>query len=256
MKNNIFKAILVSLVFAFIGLTSCSEKMPDHGLIVSKDNPAQALTVGWYVPVSVLKEIVGPNYEPAVIKDDSIGTIYISIIANGDHRVDSLDCGSIKAAHLFVAVNKPSGLKFASASTITNYVVSPASIVDQSPVLGNKYHDFGFPTYTGKINLDVKWSGEKYHAVGTIETSNGKIEIVAVFDEKPFENEMVSAVFNPKSSTYDFMFGKEFSQQIINGKGTLKTEGNNLVTAMNLSGQPYYLKLGLGVNWIFDFEKE
>jgi len=256
MKNSIFKAMFVLSLIAFMGFTSCSETKPEHGFIVPKEKPAQALTIGWYVPVTLLKEIVGQHFEPAVVKDDTIGTIMIYIVANGDHKVDSLECGNMKAAHLVIPVNKPADLKLTNASSITNSVVCPISIVDQSPVLGNKYHDFGFPTYTGKINLDVTWSGENYHVKASIETANGLIEIAAKFDEKPVENEMVSAIFNPKSSSYAFMYGHEWFQQIINGKGTLKTEGDNLVSAMNLSGQPYYLKLSLGVNWAFDFEKE
>lgn len=256
MKNSFLKAILALSVVALIGFTSCSEQKPEHDFIVSKEKPAQALTIGWYVPVSVLKEIVGQHFEPAVVKDDTIGTIMIYIVANGDHKVDSLECGTMKAAHLVIPVNKPDGLKFANASSITNSVVCPISIVEQSPVLGNKFHDFGFPTYTGKINLDVTWSGEKYHVKASIETANGLIEIAGQFEEKPESSEMVSAIFNPKSSTYAFMYGVENFQQIINGRGSLKAEGDNLVAAMNLSKRPYYLKLGLGINWTFDFEKE
>jgi hypothetical protein len=256
MKNTILKVVLALFVLASICFASCSEKKPDPGFIVPKDKPAQALTIGWYVPVNVLKELVGSSFEPAVVKDDSIGTIMIYIVANGEHKVDSLECGTMKAAHLVIPVNMPAGLKLANASTITNSVVCPVSVVDQSPVLGNKYHAFGFPTYTGKINLDVTWSGENYHVKATVETSNGLIEIAAKFEEKPVEYEIVSAIFNPKSSSYAFMYGKEGFQQIINGKGNLKTEGENLVKAMSLSGRPYYLKLDLGINWIFDFEKE
>jgi len=130
------------------------------------------------------------------------------------------------------------------------------SIVDQSPVLGNKFYDFGFPTYTGKIILDVTWSGEKYHVKASIETSNGLIEIAGQFEEKPVSNDMVSAIFNPKTSTYSFIYGEEHFERIINGKGNLKTDGENMIKAMNLSGQPFYLKLDLDLNWAFDFEKE
>lgn len=256
MKNSFLKTILALSVIALIGFASCSENKPEHDFIVPKEKPAQALTIGWYVPVSALKEIVGQHFEPAVVKDDTIGTIMIYIVANGDHKVDSLECGNMKAAHLVIPVNNPSGLKFANASSITNSVVCPVSIVDQSPVLGNRYHAFGFPTYTGKINLDVTWSGENYHVKASVETSNGLIEIAAKFEEEPVENEMVSAIFNPKSSTYACMYGKESFQQIIDGKGSLTTDGENMIKAMDLSGRPYYLKLDLGINWSFDFEKE
>jgi uncharacterized cupin superfamily protein len=256
MKNSIFKAVLVLSVIALVGFESCNEKKSDHGFVVPKDKPAQALTIGWYVPVTVLKEIVGPHFEPTVIKDDSIGTIMIRIVSGEGHKVDSLDCGVMKAAYLMIPVIKPANMKFADANSITNSLVCAMAIVDQSPVLGNKFDDFGFPTYTGKINLDAKWSGEKYHVTASIETANGKIDIVGQFEEKPEPNDLVTAIFNPKASTFAFMYGKEHFQQIINGKGNLKTEGDNMIKAMNLSGHPYYLKLDLDLNWVFDFEKE
>lgn len=256
MKNVIFRPAHLLAAIILVIITSCSEKKPEHGLIIPKEKPAQALTIGWYVPVAALKEIVGANFEPAVVKDDSIGTIMIYIVANGDHKVDSLECGTMKAAHLVIPVNKPANLKFANASSITNSMVCPTSIVEQSPVLGNKYHSFGFPTYTGKINLDVSLSGKLYHVKASVETANGLIEIAAQFEEEPVEYDIVSAIFNPKSSSYDFMYGKENFHQIINGKGNLKTDGNNMIKALNLSGMPYYLKIDLGINWTFDFEKE
>lgn len=256
MKNSFFKAILALSVLVLIGLASCGEKKPDHGFVVPKDKPAQALTIGWYVPVNVLTELVGHQFEPAVVKDDTIGTIMIYIVSGAEHNVDSLECGVMKAAHLIIPVNMPANMQFEGTGSITNSLVMPMSIVELSPVLGNKYHAFGFPTYTGKVNLDVTWTGDYYRAKASIETTNGYIEIAAKFEEEPVENEMVSAIFNPKSNNYDFMYGEEGFKQIINGKGNLKTDGENMIKAMNLSGRPYYLKLDLGINWTFDFEKE
>jgi hypothetical protein len=44
--------------------------------------------------------------------------------------------------------------------------------------------------------------------------------------------------------------------RISNGKGNLKTEGQNMISAMLLDSHPYYLKLDLDISWEFDFEKE
>ena len=256
MKQNFFKANFALFVLVLIALASCTEKKALHGFIVPKDEPAQSLTIGWYVPVNLLKKIVGPHFEPAVIKDDTIGTITIFIVSGKGHSVDSLECGDLKAAHLVIPVKKPNDMHFAEANSITGSIVCPISIVDESPVLGNKFYDFGFPTYTGQVNLDVTFSEEKYHVKASIETANGKIEINAFFDEQPTESDMVSAIFNPKADVYSFMYGKEHVNKIINGKGVLKTDGENMVNAMNLSGQPYYLTLGLDMYWDFDFIKE
>lgn len=253
MKKTVVKSFVLAVLI--ITIAACSKKQ-EYEFVVSKDKPAQALTIGWYVPVTVLKDIVGSHFEPAVVKDDTIGTIFLYIVANGDHKVDSLECGTMKAAHLAIPVKIPTNLKIENASSITGALVCPVSVVDQSPVLGNKYHSFGFPTYTGKVNLDVSWSGKMYHVKASVETANGLIEITAQFEEEPVEHNLVSAIFNPKSNSLDFMYGNENFQQIINGKGNLKIDGNNMIKALGLSGHPYYLKLDLGVSWTFDFEKE
>jgi hypothetical protein len=256
MKNKIFPAIAVLFFSVILIATSCSEKQREYGYTIPKSKAAQALTIGWYVPVNLLQEIVGPQFEPAVVKDEDNGTIAIYIVSGTDHTIDSLDCGILKAAYLFVPVKKPDNMKIDGASSITNTLVCPLNIVEQSPVLGNKFHEFGFPTYTGKIYLDVTWSGEKYHVKASIETVNGLIEIAAMFEEEPSQSEMVSAIFNPKSTSFTYFHGEERFQRIINGKGNLKTDGENMIKAMNLSGQPYYLKLDFDVSWNFDFVKE
>ena len=63
-------------------------------------------------------------------------------------------------------------------------------------------------------------------------------------------------MINPKPGPLTFFYGEESFTRISNGKGNLKTGGENLIKALNLSGQPYFLRLDLDIQWAFDFYQE
>lgn len=247
---------ILLLGFAIFLISGCGEKLSDKDFIISNKNPATALTIGWYVSEDILKEIVGPDFDPKVVNDKNESSIMLFIVKSDDHIVDGFLSGSMKAAHLVIPVESSSRAKTLNVDEISNKLICPVTIVEQSQRLGNKYKDFGFATYSGEIDFNVRNTGEKYMVDAKIKTSNGLIDITAMFEEEGIENEFESIIYNSKQEVPAFFYGEERMTRISNGKGNLKTEGQNIISAMMLDKQPYYLKLDLDISWEFDFGNE
>ena len=67
MKKIIFQlsrlvslAVIVIVIHSCDGITGTENKIAD--LSLKESNPAEALTVGWYLPLDYLQKIVGPDF--------------------------------------------------------------------------------------------------------------------------------------------------------------------------------------------------
>ncbi len=89
-----------------------------------------------------------------------------------------------------------------------------------------------------------------------IKTTNGLIEINSMFEEEEVEKNLTSAIFTSKPGMKSFFYGEERFKRISNGKGNLKTDGQNIISAMNLNGQPYFLKFDHDYSWALDFVRK
>lgn len=252
--NTLFYRFLI-LVTIFI--SGCSgKKVVKADFVIPEDHPANALTIGWYAPVSVLADLVGEGNKAKVVKDDSLGMIMLFIVASDEHFIDSISAGPMECAHLVIPIEKPADLQVKDKSEIAAAMVCPINIVDQSAILGNTYNDYGFATYTGEIDLKVKDFENGYFVEADVKTVNGLIGITANFEKEGEIKEGINAMINPKPGPLTFFYGEESFTRISNGKGNLKTGGDNLIKALNLSGQPYFLRLDLDIQWAFNFYQE
>ncbi|NOX84652.1 MAG: hypothetical protein GXO86_01610 [Chlorobi bacterium] len=242
--------VLLGVVILFNG---CSTQLKNRDFIIPKSHPATALTIGWYVPVEVMKEIVGPDFKPKVVHEGDMTSVMLYIVKSDEHVMDGTNTGPMKAAHLIIPVETLTKVSTRDKIKIENFLVCPVTIVDQSKKLGDKYNAFGFPTYSGKITLDVKKSGKKFNVDATIKTVNGFIEIKGMFDEKGKKHNLTSAIFTPKQGFHSYFYGEESMRRIENGKGNLKLDGQNIISAMQLNKLPFFLKLDRNVTWAFDF---
>lgn len=253
MKTLNFWFLLLSLIFLF----GCNNnKNANADFVVPESHPAKALTIGWYAPANILTDLVGEGNKAKVVKGDSLSAIMLYIVKSNEHFIDSISAGTMECAHLVIPIEKPADLQVKNKSDIKAAMVCPINIVDQSAVLGNKYNDFGFATYTGEIELNVKEIDEGYFVTAEIKTVNGLIELSANFGKEGEKMEGINAMINPKPGPLTFFYGEESFTRISDGKGNLKKGGDNLINALNLSGQPYFLRLDLDIQWAFDFYQE
>lgn len=249
-RSSFFLSVLIITVFL---LSGCNHEIKNGDFIVPDNHPATALTIGWFVPVDAMLEIVGQDFKPKVVNEDGMTTVMLYIVQSDEHVLDGTSMGTMRTAHLVIPVepsgnvNVPTGVK--------NLLVCPVTIVDKSIQLGDKYNTYGFPTYSGEISLEVKQSGSKYNVDATIKTVNGSIEIKGMFDEKGNDQELNSAIYTTKQGFHSYFYGEESMRRIIGGKGNLKLGGQNIISAMQLDKLPYYLKLDRDVTWAFDFDK-
>ena len=250
------KLTLIIIVSVILLFSSCDETVKQHDFIISHDNRASALTIGWYVPTETVKEIVGTDFIPKTVNDKNETSVILFIVQSEEHLVDGFASGKMETAHLLIPIELSGQIKPESGLNITNTLVCPITIVDQSQRLGNKYNDFGFPTYSGEIDLNVNHTGEKYMVDAKIKTVNGSIEITGMFGEEEEERSFASAIFTSKTGINNFFYGEEQFKRISNGKGNLKTGGQNIISAMNLNGQPYFLKFDRDITWDFDFVRK
>ena len=256
MKSKLVFSVLLLLGIVLLNSCGSSKVQKERDFIISKEVPASALTIGWYAPVNVLEQLVGKNYTPRIVKDGKLSAIMIFIVSSEEHTLDGKLMGPMKAAHLVIPVEKPGNLNVEDQSDIEAAMVCPLNIIDQSNELGDKYADFTFGTYSGEINLKVERTEKKIMAEATVKTVNGLIEINGMFEGEGETKEVVSAMFSSKSQSHAYFYGEEQTTRFVDGKGNLKTEGDNMIKAMNLSGQPYFLRLDTDISWSFDFIQE
>jgi hypothetical protein len=253
MNTLFYRILFLSIVF----LSGCTgKKTAEADFVIPESHPAKALTIGWYAPVSALADLVGEGNKPKVVKDDSISAVMLYIVKSDEHFIDSISAGPMECAHLVIPIDIPADFKAKNMNGIESAMVCPINIVDQSAVLGNKYNDFGFATYSGEIDLNVKETETGYFVTAEIKTVNGLIGISANFGKEGEKMEGVNAMINPKPGPLTFFYGEESFTRISDGKGNLKKGGENLINALNVSGQPYFLRLDLDIQWAFDFYKE
>jgi hypothetical protein len=254
------KKFLLLIPFTFLMgaviISGCGQQSKSRSFVISTEQPASALTIGWYVPVHLLEEVVGKNYKPRVVKDDRMSAVMLYIVASEEHSLDGQELGPMECAHLVVPVEKPDGLSVEDSGTIGGAMACPLNIVDQSKELGDKYNDFTFATYTGGIELNIEETDDKYQVKAKVETSNGLIEINGLFDKEGETKEVVSAMFSTKSENHNYFYGEEKMTRFMDGKGNLSTSGQNIIDAMNLKGQPYFLRFDRDISWSFDFIKQ
>ena len=145
--------ILAFIALAMLIFNGCeSGQSKERDFVLSEDSPATALTIGWYVPVKVVEQLAGKNYSPKIVQDD-MSAIMLYIVKSEQHSLDGEAKGMMKAAHLVIPVEKPSGLKVDDADAIEATMSCPLNIIDVSNDLGDKYADHAFATYRGKIEL-------------------------------------------------------------------------------------------------------
>lgn len=252
--NTLFYRFLILVTIFFLGCNG--KKAVEADFVIPEEHPAKALTIGWYAPMSFLDDLVGEGNKAKVVKDDSLGTVMLFIVKSEEHLIDNILAGPMECAHLVIPIEKPADLQVKNKSEIGATMVCPINIVDQSAVLGNRYNDFGFATYTGEIDLNVKETENGYFVQADVKTVNGLIGITANFDKLGERIDGVNAMINSKPGPLTFFYGEESFTRISDGRGNLKTGGQNLIKALNLSGQPYYLRLDLDIQWAFNFYQE
>ena len=249
-KSSTFFFLLVTVLLLSGG---CNNETKNRDFVIPANHPAVALTIGWYVPVNVMEEIVGEHFKPKVVRGDDRTAVMLYITESDEHVLDGKNRGVMRAAYLVIPVEPADDITIPRKAG--NLMACPVTIVDRSAALGDKYNAFGFPTYAGQITLNVEQSDGKYNVDATVKTVNGSIVIKGMFDKEGKSHELNSAIYTTKQGFRSFFHGEEKFHRIEGGKGNLKLDGQNIISAMQLDKLPYFLTLDRDVTWAFNFVK-
>lgn len=252
MKKLIFTAGFLFIAGLFL-LNSCGSKI--RTFAIPEDENATKLTIGWYLPVTALTEIVSPNFKPQVVKDGDKGLMLLVITTGSQHKVDGHSVDSLKMANLMIAVEPPNQAKKQGAVKTDEFYICPMIIVEKSKNLDRIFKEFGFKTYLGKINLQVNQKNERYNIKAFIKNDKGTIVITGFFNEQPSTHQSVVAVFNSQPKNFSYYSGNEISQRFINGRGVIDNQETTLIKAMQLENHPFFMKLDMNSHWNFEFLK-
>jgi hypothetical protein len=253
-RKSLKRFISTVLLITFL-TTACSENISEKDFVIPSSEPAMALTIGWYVPANVITPLVGKDFKPKIVNENNESELALEIISGPEHKGEGIAAGSLKMANLIIPVEISDSFITPDGKTVNNTFVCPLSIVDKSEWLGDQLDSLGFATYTGEITLNVKKSGVKYIVEAKIITANGLIDINGMFEESGKNTESTIAYLTPKKTSSNYYYGKEKMIRMMNGKGNLKLDGQNIISAMQLDHQPYFLKLDTELIWNFDFVK-
>ena len=252
--------ILQKFVYTFslgliLILNGCSDTPPpENQYRVSSENPAIGLTFGWYVPDSLLQDLIGPIYTPKIYNDKNEGVLMFFVARGDNYQIGGKNSGNFDVAHLAVPVESVSGVKQDAEKEIEGTIVCPLTILDDGRALHGKLDELGFAMVPGEIDFSVEETDEMISAEIIVTTTIGENVIRATFEKLPVDFNAVTAIINPSSTDLKYFYGPESALIFKNGSGSITSEGVTFYSGLKLESREFYINYFKDFTWEFYFE--
>ncbi len=239
MKNKILP-ITIILLFICLGFTKDEKKV---GFEIRKDNPAIGLTLVWSLPETQLQNIIGAKFKPFV--KDGKGILMLFVTTAKKYYLDSVGYDNLKMAHILVLTEGNNALN------------APLSIGVEKQNLNEVLNRYNFKIEIGKVNMDLNYKNDSISLKAQVITSKGKIELSAIFPNKPgelktMESTVVSATGNPNN----FFTGPESYIPINIQSIKINSTGQNWITQLKLPAKPDRVGMNDAFVWNFMFMRK
>lgn len=259
MKHLIIRfSFLISLAVPVFILPSCDNTggstNKETDLLLNEDNPATALTIGWYLPLDYLQKIVGPDFKPKTVKADTLGVLKLVITRGEQYVLKGNKHENFNSATLLIEVNKPKGLFKSPPKNIDNAYVCPVTIISESLPMAKIFHEYGFVTEQSMVSLQVNESDDRINVEAIISSGENKLIARCFFEDLPIDDRSHIMVVNQTRPMYKYFHGHEKYNRYLSGKGRIDAEGNTLLTTLGIQMIPYFFVLDTELLWAYDFE--
>lgn len=239
MKNKI-QLLVITLLFICLGFTKDEKKVRFE---IRKDNPAIGLTLVWSLPEAQLQNIIGDKFKPFV--KDGKGILMLFITTAKKYYLDSVGYDNLKMAHILVLTEG------------NNVLNAPLSIGVEKQNLNEVLKLYNFKIEIGKVNMDLNYKNDSISLKAHIITSKGKIELSAIFPNKPgelktMESTVVSATGNPNN----FFTGPESYIPINIESIKINSTGQNWISQLKLPAKPDRVGMNDAFVWNFMFMRK
>lgn len=239
MKNKI-PPLAIAFLFLCLGFIKDENKVRFE---IRKDNPAVGLTLVWSLPEAQLQSIVGDKFKPLVKEGKGILMLFITTAKK--YQLDSVTYDNLKMAHILVPTE--------GAQTIN----APLSIAEEKQPISEILKRYDFKIDLGKVDMDLDYKKDSISLKANIITSKGKIELSAIFPNKPgelktMESTVVSATGNP-----DNVFtGPESYIPITIESIKINSTGQNWISQLKLPAKPDRVGMNDAFVWNFMFMRK
>ena len=238
MKNKTLPIALI-LLFICLGFTKDEKKVRFE---IRKDNPAIGLTLVWSLPEAQLQNIIGDKFKP-LIKDGK-GVLMMFITTAKKYYLDSVDYDNLKMAHILVLTEGD------------NAINAPLSIGVENQNINEILKRYNLKIEIGKVNMDLNYKNDSISLKAHIITSKGKIELSAIFPNKPGElKTMESTVISATGNPNNVFTGPESYVPITIESIKINSTGQNWITQFKLPAKPDRIGMNDSFVWNFVFMK-
>ena len=234
MKNK-RQLIGIALLFICLGFIKDDKKTRFE---IRKDNPAIGLTLAWSLPEAQLQNIIGDKFKPLV--KDGKGILMLFITTAKKYYLDSAAYDNLKMAHILVLTEGK------------NVLNAPLSIGVEKQNLNEVLKRNNFKLEIGKVDMNLNYKNDSISLKAHIITLKGKIELDAIFPNKPgelktMESTVVSATRNPNN----IFTGPESYIPINIESIKINSTGQNWITQLKLPAKPD--RVGMNDAFVWDF---
>ena len=234
MKNKI-QLIVIALLFICLGFIKDEKKTRFE---IRKNNAAIGLTLVWSLPKAQLQNIIGDKFKPLV--KDGKGILMLFITTAKKYYLDSVGYDNLKMAHILILTEGKNALN------------APLSIGVEKQKINDVLKLYNFKIEVGKVNMDLHYKNDSISLKAHIITSKGKIELSAIFPNKPgelktMESTVVSATRNPNS----VFTGPESYIPITIESIKINSTGQNWISQLRLPAKPD--RVGMNDTFVWNF---
>ncbi|MDI1354154.1 MAG: hypothetical protein PSX36_04510 [bacterium] len=239
MKSRI-QPIVIALLFISLGFIKDEKKVRFE---IRKDNPAIGLTLVWSLPEVQLQSIIGDKFKPFV--KDGKGVLMLFITTAKKYYLDSVGYDNLKMAHILVLTEGKNALN------------APLSIGVEKQNLNEVLKRNNFKLEIGKVDMNLNYKNDSISLKAHIITLKGKIELDAIFPNKPgelktIESTVVSATGNPNN----IFTGPESYIPINIESIKINSTGQNWISQLKLPAKPDRIGMNDAFVWNFMFMKK
>jgi hypothetical protein len=223
-------------------------------LSIAEENPAAALTVGWYLPVNYLQRLIGPDFKPSILKDDTLGLLKLVITKSDDSRMKGKESIGFQSATLLIEVDEPRGLFKSPPKDRDHSYVCPVIIVSGNIPMAQAYYDHGFVTEQSEVDLKLTKKNDRINVEATIRSGENNFTARCFFEDLPVDEESAVMVVNRNRPMYRYFYGTEKYNRYVNGKGRIDAEGITVVSSLGIQNMPYIFILDTDLSWGYNFD--
>lgn len=216
----------------------------------------EAASLFWTPELSVLEEVVGPNYEPSPgpSPQPNTGLFWLFTFECGHASVNGLRVSPPSGGAALVAVQEPDDTRNVSAPD--GWAAIPSWYGPEHSRVSDVVAEHGFNLTPAQTALGSSSSplGDQVRMV--IDSPTGHLEASVTVTGSTTQRTVQGALVGTDPDLFSVAYGPERMTRRSNGTATVETRGTTWVERLNLAANPYAIAYDTQMSWNFTLEDE